>query len=35
MIAPNQKWEFVFTDSGEYDYYRMVHPWMTGKVVVS
>ena len=35
MIAPNQKWEFVFTDSGEYDYYCMVHPWMTGKVTVN
>jgi plastocyanin len=35
MIAPNQTWEFVFTDSGEHDYYCMVHPWMTGKVVVS
>jgi len=35
MIMPNQTWEFVFTDSGEYDYYCMVHPWMTGKVVVS
>ena len=35
MIMSNQTWEFVFTDSGEYDYYCMVHPWMTGKVVVS
>ena len=35
MVMPNQKWEFVFTDSGEYPYYCMVHPWMTGKVVVN
>src|SRR3989338_3714553 len=35
MIMPNQTCEFVFTDSGEHDYYCMVHPWMTGKVVVS
>ena len=35
MIMPNQTWQFVFTDSGEHDYYCMVHPWMTGKVVVS
>lgn len=35
MIMPNQTWEFVFADSGEHDYYCMVHPWMTGKVVVS
>ena len=34
MIMSNQTWEFVFIDSGEYDYYCMVHPWMTGKVVV-
>ena len=34
MMMPNQTWEFMFTDSGEYDYYCMVHPWMTGKVVV-
>ncbi len=35
MLMPDQKWEYVFTDSGEYDYHCMVHPWMTGKVVVS
>ena len=35
MIMPNQTWEFMFTDSGEHDYYCMVHPWMTGKVIVS
>jgi len=34
MIPPNQTWQFVFTDSGEYSYYCMVHPWMTGKVIV-
>ena len=34
MLMPDQKWEFVFTDSGEYDYYCMLHPWMTGKVIV-
>ena len=35
MLMPDQKWEFVFTDSGEYDYYCMLHPWMTGKVIVN
>ena len=35
MIMVNQSWEFTFTDSGEFDYYCMVHPWMAGKVVVS
>jgi plastocyanin len=35
MIMSNQQWEFVFTDSGEYDYHCMLHPWMTGKVIVN
>jgi plastocyanin len=35
MLMPDQKFEFVFTDSGEYDYYCMLHPWMTGKVIVN
>lgn len=35
MIIPNEKWDHVFTDVGEYDYYCMLHPWMTGKVIVS
>lgn len=34
MVLANQSWEFTFADSGEYDYYCMVHPWMTGKVMV-
>lgn len=35
MLMPDQKWEYIFTDSGEYDYHCMLHPWMTGKVVVN
>ncbi len=35
MLMLNQKWEYVFTDSGEYDYHCMLHPWMTGKVIVN
>ena len=35
MMMPDQKWEYVFTDSGEYDYHCMLHPWMTGKVIVN
>jgi len=31
----NQSWEFTFTDSGEYDYYCVLHPWMTGKIIVN
>ncbi len=35
MMVVDQSWESTFTDSGEYDYYCMLHPWMTGKVIVS
>ena len=35
MMMPDQKWEYVFTDSGEYDYHCMLHPWMIGKVIVN
>ncbi len=34
MMMPDQTWEYVFIDSGEYDYHCMLHPWMTGKVMV-
>ncbi|MFB5607353.1 MAG: plastocyanin/azurin family copper-binding protein [Candidatus Nitrosomaritimum yanchengensis] len=27
--------EFTFNDKGTYDYFCMVHPWMTGKVIVN
>ncbi|MDH3736058.1 MAG: plastocyanin/azurin family copper-binding protein, partial [Nitrosopumilus sp.] len=27
--------EFTFDDTGTYDYFCMVHPWMTGIVQVS
>jgi plastocyanin len=27
--------EFTFDESGTYDYFCMVHPWMTGKVIVN
>ncbi len=35
MLMPNQSFDFHFVESGEYDYYCMVHPWMTGKVMVN
>jgi amicyanin len=35
MMMVNQTYEFTFTDSGDYDYHCMLHPWMTGKVMVS
>ncbi len=34
MLMPNKTWDFVFTNSGNYDYFCMIHPWMTGKVSV-
>jgi len=34
MIIPNGTWDHVFTDVGEFDYHCMLHPWMTGKVIV-
>ncbi len=35
MLMPNKTFEYAFTNSGEYDYYCMVHPWMIGKVSVN
>ena len=35
MLMPNKTFEYTFTNSGEYDYYCMVHPWMIGKVSVN
>ncbi|MEJ2259987.1 MAG: plastocyanin/azurin family copper-binding protein, partial [Nitrosopumilaceae archaeon] len=34
MVLSGGTFEFTFTEPGEYDYYCMVHPWMTGKVMV-
>ncbi|MCA9812331.1 MAG: hypothetical protein KC483_05660 [Nitrosarchaeum sp.] len=34
MIMSGGYFEFIFTNPGEYPYYCMVHPWMTGKVIV-
>lgn len=34
MVLSGGTFEFTFTESGEYPYYCMVHPWMTGKVMV-
>ncbi|MCH7648734.1 MAG: hypothetical protein IIA83_09025, partial [Thaumarchaeota archaeon] len=35
IMMVNQSWEFTFTDSGEYDYYCSLHPWMKGTVSVN
>ena len=35
MLNPDHNWGFVFIDSGEYNYYCMIHPWMIGEVIVT
>ena len=34
MVLSGGTFEYSFPEPGEYDYYCMVHPWMTGKVIV-
>jgi len=34
MIGPNSVYEHEFSNVGEFEYYCLVHPWMTGIVVV-
>ena len=33
-IAPGATYSHTFTSPGEYDYYCIYHPWMTGRVIV-
>ena len=35
IIAPNQTWDNTFDTAGEFDYYCTLHPFMTGKVIVT
>lgn len=35
LFLAEESFEHVFDEPGEYDYFCMVHPWMTGKVIVS
>jgi plastocyanin len=35
LIPANEKFEFTFTEVGEYPYHCEPHPWMTGKVTVA
>jgi plastocyanin len=35
MVMSGGTYEFTFVEPGEYDYYCMVHPWMTGKIMVA
>lgn len=34
LFIAGGKFQYVFETPGEYDYFCMVHPWMTGKVTV-
>ena len=35
MIKAGNEFKFTFQNEGTYDYFCMVHPWMTGQVIVS
>jgi len=35
LVMADATYEFKFDDAGSYDYYCMVHPWMTGSVTVN
>ena len=35
IIAPGKTFSYNFSKAGKYDYYCIVHPWMTGKATVS
>ena len=35
MVMPGTSFSHTFDDLGVYDYFCMVHPWMTGKVTVT
>ena len=34
IVMAGGMFEHTFDESGEYDYFCIVHPWMTGKVIV-
>jgi plastocyanin len=33
-LKPGETFQFTFPNSGVYDYYCSIHPWMTGQVIV-
>ena len=35
LVMASANYAFTFEDTGSYDYYCMVHPWMTGSVTVN
>jgi plastocyanin len=34
LFGPDETYEFVFTQTGEYPYHCEPHPWMTGKITI-
>ncbi len=34
IIAPGSTWEYTFNNVGEFDYYCVLHPFMTGKITI-
>ncbi|MGQ0790993.1 MAG: plastocyanin/azurin family copper-binding protein [Nitrosopumilaceae archaeon] len=35
LFAPGKDFQYQFTEAGNYEYFCLVHPWMTGVVTVS
>jgi len=35
LFAPGKSFQYQFTEVGDYDYFCLVHPWMTGMVTVT
>jgi len=35
LLMAGETFEFTFNEAGKYDYFCMVHPWMTGNVNVN
>lgn len=33
-VRKGERWSYTFTEVGEYDYFCLPHPWMTGAVIV-